>query len=102
MIFYAFRYHKHFADQVQADKDKEAKDLVRDIEKHYDAIEWRADSIPNMSEEDVKSLFLWHIKEMGDFKQRYEDLSRYDDFAKSLKDDWYFNAEIQKNIDHYI
>ena len=102
LIFYAFRYHKHFKDHVQADKDKETKDLERDILNHYDAIRWREDSIQDMSEEEIKSLFLWHIKKMGDFKQRYKVLSRYDNFAEELKNDYYFNAEIQKDIDKYI
>lgn len=100
--FYAFRYHKHFKDHIQVDKDQEARDLERDVLNHYGAIQWREDSIQDMSEEEIKSLFLWHIKKMEDFKQRYKDLSRYDYFAGSLKNDWYFNAEIQKDIDKYI
>ena len=100
--FYAFRYHQHFKDYIQADKDKETKDLERDVRSHYDSIKWRADSIQNMSEEDVKSLFINHIEKMRDYQKRYDDLSRYDYFAGSLKNDWYFNAEIQKDIDKYI
>ena len=100
--FYAFRYNQHFKDHTQEEKGKETDCLFRDILNHYDAIQWREDSIQDMSEEEVKSLFLWNIKKMGDFKQRYEDLSRYDYFAGSLKNDWYFNAEIQKDIDKYI
>lgn len=102
MVFYAFRYHKYFKDHTKSDRDKESKELERDALNHYDAIRWREDSIQNMSEEEIKSLFLWHINKMGDFKQRYKDLSRYDRFAEELKNDYYFNAEIQKDIDKYI
>ena len=96
--FYAFRYHQHFEDHVREEKDKETKKLFEDMLGHYDAIRWRADSIPTMSEEDVKSLFLNHIKEMSDYETRYKELSKYDSFAGSLKNDYYFNAEIQKGI----
>lgn len=100
--FYAFRYHQHFKDYVQEEKDKETDLLFRDIMKHYEAILWRADSIQTMSEEDVKSLLLHHIEKMGDYKTRYNNLSDYDCFAGSLKNDYWFNAEIQKDIDKYI
>ena len=102
MNFYAFLYHKHFKDHVQEEKDKETKKLLKDMLGHYAAIRWRADSIQTMSEEDVKSLFLNHIKKMGDYEARYQELENYDYFAGSLKNDYYFNAEIQKDIDKYI
>ena len=102
MIFYAFRYHQHFKDHIQEERDKEAYRLERDIFQHYDAIRWREDSIQTMSEEDAKSLLLYHIEKMGDFQKRYNELSRFDRFAGSLKNDWYFNVEIQKDIDKYL
>jgi hypothetical protein len=100
--FYAFQYHQHFKDHVQEEKDKETKKLLDDMFRCHDAIRWRTDSIQTMSEDDVKSLFLNHIKEMDDYKTRYKELFKYDCFAGSLKNDYYFNAEIQKDIDKYI
>jgi hypothetical protein len=100
--FYAFRYHQHFKDHVQGEKDKETKKLFADMLSHYDAIRWRADSIQTMSEEDVKSLLLNHIEKMGDYEAQYKELDKYDRFASDLKNDYYFNAEIQQNIDKYI
>lgn len=100
--FYAFRYHQLFKDHVQEEKDRETKKLLDDMLKHYDAIRWRADSIQEMSEEDVKSLLLNHIEKMGDYEVRCQELDNYNCFAGSLKNDYYFNAEIQKDIDKYI
>jgi hypothetical protein len=100
--FYAFRYHQHFKDHVQEEKDRETKKLLKDMLGHYDAIRWRADSIQTMSEEDVKSLFLNHITKLGDYEARYQEIENYDYFIGSLKNDYYFNAEIQKDIDKYI
>jgi hypothetical protein len=56
----------------------------------------------NMSEEDVKSLLLDHIKKAQTFDARFHSLNRYDRFISDLKNDYYFNAEIQKDIDKYI
>ena len=100
--FYSFQYHKYIKDRVQKDKDKEAYNLMRDIWEHYEAILWRVDSIQTMPEEDVKSLLLYHIKKMGDFKKRHTELDRFDGFASDLQYDWYFNTEIQKDIDKYF
>lgn len=102
MNFYAFLYHRHFKDHVQEEKNKETARLLRDMLAHYDAIRWREEDIDAMSEEDVKSLLHNHIKKMGDYAERSRDLSKYDRFAESLKRDYYFNAEIQKDIDKYI
>jgi hypothetical protein len=33
-----------------------------------------------------------------EFRKRYEDLSRYDRFAESLKNDYSFNIEIKKHF----
>jgi hypothetical protein len=101
-IFYAFRYQQHFSEYVQEEKYKETKKLLKDMLNHYDDIRWRADSIQTMSEEDVKSLFLNHIKKMGNYEAQYQELDNYDSFLGSLKNDYYFNAEIQKDIDKYI
>lgn len=100
--FYAFRYYQYFKDHVQEEKDKETKELLKDMLCHYDTIRWRADSIQAMSEEDVKSLFLNHIKKMGDYEARHQELENYDRFAEDLKNDYHFNAEIQRDIDKYI
>lgn len=100
--FYAFRYNQHFNDHIQGEKDKETYKLVCDMRNHHESIKWRTDSIQNMSEKDIKDLFLYHIKKMDDFQKRYEEISNYDYFAGKLKNDYQFNAEVQKDIDKYI
>lgn len=100
--FYAFRYHQHFKDHVQEEKENETYRLMRDMWEYYDSLLWRSDSIPNMTKEDLESLLFQHIKKMGDYQKRYRELDRYNDFARDLKNDYYFNAEIQKDIDKYI
>jgi hypothetical protein len=61
-----------------------------------------AKSISTMSEEETKSLLEFLTKEPDIYTTRYENLSRYDRFASDIKNDYYFNAEVQKNIDKYI
>ena len=100
--FYAFRYNQYFADHIKEEKDREARSLINDMVNYNDALLWRAESIPNMSEEDVKSLLLNHIKRGKDFNERFRSLDRYDRFISDIKNDYYFNAEIQKDIDKYI
>lgn len=100
--FYAFRYHQHFKEHIQKDKDEETKNLMRDVWKNCDSLMWRSDSIPNMSKEDLESLLFQHIKKMDDYQKQYKELDRYDSFSDDLKNDYYFNAEIQQDIDKYI
>ena len=76
--------------------------MINDMVNYNDALLWRAESIPNMSEEDVKSLLLNHIKRGKDFNERFRSLDRYDRFISDIKNDYYFNAEIQKDIDKYV
>ena len=101
-IFYAFRYNQYFADNIKEEKDREARSLINDMINYNDALMWRAENIPNMSEEDVKSLLLDHIKKAQTFDARFLSLDRYDRFISDIKNDYYINAEIQKDIDKYI
>ena len=104
MIFYAFRYHKHFTDKIQEDKNEKMKGLMEDLFKTISTIQYRAKvskSRPEVDMDEVIAL-LQFIENMENYKQRYEDISKYDWFAGSLKNDYYFNAEIQKDIDKYI
>lgn len=70
--FYSFQYGRCIEDRVQADKEAEARSLVRDM--------------------------LDRQIDMDEFRKRYEDLSRYDRFAESLKNDYSFNIEIKKHF----
>ena len=101
-IFYAFRYNQYIADKIKEEKDREARSLINDMINYNDALMWREENIPNMSEEDVKSLLLNHIKKAQTFDARSLSLYRYDRFISDIKYDYYFNAEIQKDIDKYI
>ena len=100
--FYAFRYRKYFEDRVQKDKDKETNGLMQELWESYDSLLWQTDEIHNMSREELEALFFRHLNKMHDYRKRYDNLSRYDGFSDDLKNDYYFNAEIQKDIDKYI
>lgn len=100
--FYAFRYHKHFNDHIQKEKDDEAEKLMRSMWEYSNSLMQRSDCISDMTKEELESLVFRHIKKMGDFQKRYEELDRYDRFIRDLKSDYYFNAEVQKDIDKYI
>ena len=102
VVFYAFRYHQHFHDHIQKEKDVEAKNLMHSMWEYSDSLMWRSDCISDMTKEELESLVFRHIKKMGDFQKRYEELDRYDRFIRDLKNDYYFNAEVQKDIDKYI
>ena len=101
-IFYSFRYHQHFKDHVQKEKDKETDQLLRDMLNYMESVPRWAKSISTMSEEETKSLLEFLTKEPDIYTTRYENLSRYGRFASDIKNDYYFNAEIQKDIDKYI
>lgn len=100
-IFYAFRYHQHFEDRVQEEKDTETKKLLEDIFKALEYSRFR-DDISSLTKKDLEKLFLRVIEDTAEFKTRYQNISNYDCFAGSLKKDYNFNAEMQKNIDKYI
>lgn len=100
-IFYTFRYHQHFEDKVQEDKDSETKKLLEDMLKAYEYSRFR-DNSARLTKEDLENFLLRVIKDTDEFKQRYQELSKYDSFAGSLRNDYYFNAEVQKDIDKYV
>lgn len=100
--FYAFQYEKHFEDPLQKEKERESYKLLCDMQNHYNSMKFRLENTEDMSKKEMKSLFVWHIDIMGEFNQRHKDLSKYDYFAGDLKNDYWFNAEIQKDIDKYI
>lgn len=101
MIFYAFRYHKHFEDRIQEDKDQQTKLLMEDILKKLSTIRYRAKVSMNNSKLDIEEAIalMRFIEGMDDFEKRYQDLSRYDGYARNLKNDYEFNAEVQKRIE---
>ena len=100
-IFYAFRYHNHFKDRIQEDRDQEAKILMQDILKKFSSIRYRAKASMNNSNLDIEEAIalMRFIEGMDDFEKRYLDLSRYDGYVRSLKNDYDFNAEVQKRIE---
>lgn len=75
---------------------------MRSMWEYSDSLMQRSDCISDMTKEELESLAFRHIKKMGDFQKRYEELDRYDRFIRDLKSDYYFNAEVQKDIDKYI
>lgn len=104
MNFYAFIYHKHFKDHIQKDKSRLTKDLMEDLFKNLSTIRYRAKVCKSESEIDMDEVMalLKFIENMDDYQAKYDDLSKYDRFAKSIKNDYSFNLEIQKDIGKYI
>ena len=100
--FYKHIYYQHFKEYVQAEKSKEKNAIMYDMWENRESMLWRLDSLDNMSKEELKSLISRYIAQEGALQRRYDDLDRYDRFASELKTDYFFNAEIQKNIDKYI
>lgn len=100
VIFYTFRYHQHFKDFIQDEKDKETKKLLDDMLRTYEYSRFR-DNIDSLTTEDLEEFIARVIRDTDKFKKRYQELSKYECLAGRLKDDYYFNAEIQKDIDKY-
>lgn len=98
--FYAFLYHQHFKDFIQDEKDKETKKLLDDMLRTYEYSRFR-DNIDSLTTEDLEEFIAHVIRDTDKFKKRYQELSKYEFLAGRLKNDYYFNAEIQKDIDKY-
>lgn len=96
--FYAFRYHKYFEDRIQEDKKLKERKFEESLSKTISFMQ-RCANNPSNDPSEVLHCALRYVEEL---EQQYKELSEYDNFAEWLKNDWHFNAEIQKNIDKYI
>ena len=101
MNFYAFKYDRYFKDRIQEDKRREMEKFDVDLTKTVVFMQ-RCASQQYDDPSEVIENFQCALRYVEDLEKRYNELSRYDCFAGSLKNDWYFNAEIQKDIDKYI
>ena len=101
MIFYAFRYHKHFEDHILEEKRREMQEFEQDLFKIADYMQWYVDN-PISEPSEVMDKFNFVSRRIGEIKKKYDHISRFDGFAGSLKNDYHFNAQIQKDIDKYI
>lgn len=96
--FYAFLYDKYFKDRIEEDKRRE----MYQFEKDLSSIVVFMQRCTNKHSDDLSVVleeFQCAFQYVGDLEKQYKYISRYDSFFKSLKDDYYFNTEIQKNID---
>ena len=96
--FYASEYDKYFKDRIQEDKSKEMYIFGQDLSKTVNFMQ-RFSNNPSNDPAEVIEMFRYALCLVEELEKQYKDISRYDSFAGSLKNDWYFNAEIQKDID---
>ena len=99
--FYAFRYHQHFKDHILEEKRREMYEFEQDLSKIADYMQWCVDR-PSNEPSEVMEQFCHALRRVEELGKQYKHISRYDYFAGSLKNDYDFNAEIQKDIDRYI
>lgn len=101
MNFYAFRYYKHFEDQINEDRSKAMWVFEQDLSKTVDFMrrcnDKPSDDLPQTMEE-----FRCALHYVEALKKQHKEISNYDGFAGSIKNDYQFNLEIQKDIDKYI
>ena len=99
--FYAFRYSKHFEERIQEDQRRELHQFEQDLSKTVGFMRRCANS-PSDDHSEVVEEFQRALRYAEELEKQYKHISNYDHFAGSLKNDYYFNAEIQKDIDKYI
>jgi hypothetical protein len=99
--FYSFEYDKYFKEHILEEKRIEMYEFEQDLSKIADYMQWYVDN-PNNEPSEVMDKFCFASRRIGELKKKYQNISRYDSFARSLKNDYWFNAEIQENIDKYI
>lgn len=99
--FYAFHYHKHFEDRIRKDKELEVRKLEETLSKTV-AYMQRCVNSPNNDPAVAIEEFRRALHYVEELEKLYKHIARYDRFAGSLKDDWHFNAEIQKDIEKYF
>lgn len=99
--FYAFRYPQHFKDHILEEKRREMYKFEQDISKTVAFMQRCADK-PNINLKDATEEFRCALHYVKELEKQYKHISRYDYFAENIKNDWYFNTEIQKDIDKYI
>lgn len=99
--FYAFRYHKHIESRIQEDKKQEMRRFEEDLSKTVAFMQHCTNNTNNDPLEAAKE-FRRAFNYVEELEKQYKHIARYDGFARKLKDDWYFNAEIQKDIEKYF
>ena len=99
--FYAFRYHQHFKDHILEEKRREMYEFEQDLSKTVCFIQ-RCANNPSNNPSEVIEAFRCASRYAEELEKEYKHISRYDYFAGSITNDYYFNAEIQKDIDKYI
>ena len=96
--FYAFEYDKYFKEHTLEEKRREMYEFEQDLSKIADYMKLCADWSSNEPSE-VTEQFCYALRRIEELEKQYKHISRYDNFAWRLKNDWHFNAEIQKDID---
>ena len=99
--FYAFRYNQHFNDHIQEDRRREMYKFEQDLSKTVHFMQRLAND-PRNDLTEVVANFQCALRYVEELEKQYKDISSYDRFVETLKNDYWFNAEIQKDIDKYI
>jgi hypothetical protein len=100
--FYAFEYDKYFEDRINEDRRREMSEFDQDLSKIADYMRWCVNDKASGDPTEVMEQFRHSLRRVEELEKRYKDILEFDRFPGSLKNDYYFNAEIQKDIDKYV
>lgn len=100
--FYAFRYDKHFEDRINEDRRKAMWEFEKDFSKIADYMRWCVNDKVSDDPSEIMDQFRLSLCRVEELEKQYKEISNYNYFAGKIKNDYQFNAEIQKDIDKYI
>lgn len=96
--FYAFWYDKYFEDRVNEDRRREMYQFEQEISKAVGFMQYCVDK-PGDDPSEVVEDFRRALHYVEELQKRYKEISEYNFFPGSLKNDYSFNAEMQKDLD---
>ena len=96
--FYAFWYDKYFEDRVNEDRRREMYQFEQEISKVVGFMQYCIDK-PDNDHSEVIEDFRRALHYVEELEKRYKEVLEYDSFPGWLKNDYQFNAEMQKDLD---
>lgn len=96
--FYAFWYDKYFEDRVNEDRRREMYQFEQEISKAVGFMQYCVEK-PGNDPSEVAEDFRRALRYVEELQKRYKEISEYNYFPGSLKNDYSFNAEMQKDLD---
>ena len=99
MVFYSFRYHKHFEDHIQEDKQWETVTFKEDLSRHIEFLQHCIHTMKDKHPEESEKDFMKALGLFEDLESKYEHIEKCNRYTNSLKNDYPFYTEIQKRIE---